>query len=144
MSADTTQPRTAVVTGASSGIGAATARALAAQGFRVVCAARRTERIEDLDQCRPAAIGGQQHDRREAGEVEAVIEDHVRLRPGIGQENSVELRQAPFLWGYTVKWSEPSFGTPTAYRLAVLTVGLMFLISIFILRGVPDRRDATA
>lgn len=40
--------RTAVVTGASSGIGAATARALAAAGFRVVCAARRTDRIGAL------------------------------------------------------------------------------------------------
>jgi NADP-dependent 3-hydroxy acid dehydrogenase YdfG len=49
MSHDSTpQLRTAVVTGASSGIGAATARALAAEGFRVVCAARRTDRIEDL------------------------------------------------------------------------------------------------
>ncbi len=48
MSTDIPQTRTAVVTGASSGIGAATARALAAQGFRVVCAARRTDRIEEL------------------------------------------------------------------------------------------------
>lgn len=40
--------RTAVVTGASSGIGAATARALAKAGFSVCCAARRTERIEAL------------------------------------------------------------------------------------------------
>ena len=41
---------TAVVTGASSGIGAATARLLAQAGFRVVCAARRTDRIEALAQ----------------------------------------------------------------------------------------------
>ena len=40
--------RTAVVTGASSGIGAATARALAAEGFHVYCAARRTERVVEL------------------------------------------------------------------------------------------------
>lgn len=45
---------TAVVTGAGSGIGAATARLLAAQGFRVVCAARRTERIEAV----AAEVGG--------------------------------------------------------------------------------------
>ena len=40
--------RTAVVTGASSGIGAATARALAAEGYAVWCAARRSDRIEAL------------------------------------------------------------------------------------------------
>ena len=40
--------RVAVVTGASSGIGEATARTLAAQGFHVVCVARRRELVEAL------------------------------------------------------------------------------------------------
>jgi 3-hydroxy acid dehydrogenase / malonic semialdehyde reductase len=40
--------RTAVVTGASSGIGASTARALASAGARVALGARRVERIDDL------------------------------------------------------------------------------------------------
>src|SRR5581483_7271665 len=52
--------KTAIVTGASSGIGAATARQLAAAGARVVGGARRVDRIEsevalELDVTDPAS-----------------------------------------------------------------------------------------
>jgi NADP-dependent 3-hydroxy acid dehydrogenase YdfG len=45
---DHTDGRVAVITGASSGIGAATARALSANGYRVALLARRVDRIDAL------------------------------------------------------------------------------------------------
>lgn len=61
---------TAVVTGASSGIGAATARALAGDGFEVWCAARREDRVTALAE----EIGGRAVvlDVTDAGSVAAL------------------------------------------------------------------------
>jgi UMF1 family MFS transporter len=45
----------------------------------------------------------------------------------------------PLVWGLTVDGLESSLGTAIAYRAAVMTVVLMFAVSAWILRGVPDR-----
>ncbi len=71
----------AVVTGASSGIGEATARALALQGARVVLAARRRERLEALAH-QVEGSGGKAHvveaDVTDPVQGERVIEEAVK------------------------------------------------------------------
>ncbi|WP_018291818.1 SDR family oxidoreductase [Verrucomicrobium sp. 3C] len=76
--------KTAIVTGASSGIGQATALALAREGANVVATARRFDRVEDLSR-RIAQEGGNslplRCDVREPTEVENVV-DVARKRFG--------------------------------------------------------------
>jgi MFS transporter, UMF1 family len=50
----------------------------------------------------------------------------------------------PLIWGGTVDSLESGLGTAIAYRVAVSTVAVMFLIAWWLLRGVPDRRPGTA
>jgi NADP-dependent 3-hydroxy acid dehydrogenase YdfG len=76
--------RIAVVTGASSGIGAATARSLATDGFHVVVAARRAERIEAVVKELTAsghAATAVQVDLTDDGQV-AGLADTVATLPG--------------------------------------------------------------
>jgi UMF1 family MFS transporter len=50
----------------------------------------------------------------------------------------------PLIWGITVDGLEPRMGTAIAYRAAVATVALMFVVAALILRGVPDKARARA
>jgi UMF1 family MFS transporter len=50
----------------------------------------------------------------------------------------------PLIWGLTVDGLESRLGTAIAYRAAVMTVALMFVIAAWILRGVPERAGPRA
>jgi len=73
-----TQKQTALITGASSGIGAATARKLAAEGIRVGLAARRVDRLHGLRDEIEAAGG-------EALVIEMDVTDEASVSAGVGR-----------------------------------------------------------
>jgi len=89
-SLDRWKGKVALVTGASSGIGQATARLLADAGMRVAAAARSLERLEALQRAQqetssPDQISGEilpiQTDLRDENQIEALF-DHVRQKWG--------------------------------------------------------------
>ena len=90
-----------MVTGAGSGIGAAVARALAADGFHVICAARRTDRIQAVAD----EIGGT------AVPCDVTSgEDVAALAEAVGPTLDVLVNNAGGAWG-SIRSSKP---TPTS------------------------------
>ena len=108
MSTNDSSGRVAVVTGASSGIGEATARALAADGHRLALLARRTERIEKLARelgngaiaieadvtARDSLIAAAERVQRELGGADILVNNAgVMLLAPFSSEQRAEMRQ---------------------------------------------------
>jgi NADP-dependent 3-hydroxy acid dehydrogenase YdfG len=99
--------KVAVITGASSGIGAATARALAAAGYRIALLARRTDRIDalakELDNGsiaieadvtdRPSIVAAAERVQRELGGADVLVNNAgVMLLGPFGSEQRDDYR----------------------------------------------------
>src|SRR5215212_968663 len=78
--------KVAVVTGASSGIGEATVRALAVEGAAVVAGARRKERLDELVE-RVSSDGGEAI----AVECDVTDEQHAHVRRAVEEFGSIDI-----------------------------------------------------
>jgi NADP-dependent 3-hydroxy acid dehydrogenase YdfG len=99
-----TQQRTAVVTGATSGIGAATARRLAADGASVAILGRREERLRELaDDIGATALAADVSDRAEVERAAAQAREQVG-RVDLVVANAGVMLAAPFEEADTTEW----------------------------------------
>lgn len=130
------QGKVALITGASSGIGAATARRLAAEGLRVVLVARRRERLDELA-AEIAADGGQAEilaaDLTQEDERQRVFDEVTRRFGNI----DVLVNNAGMGWygyGADMSWR-------TAWEMLQVNVEAVVQLSIAFLERMR-RRDA--
>ena len=106
--------KTAIVTGASSGIGAATVRALVAEGVRVAAGARRVERVRDLGQ----EVVALALDVTDAASCESFVADAVEALGGL----DVLVNNAGLALGRDPFWESSEEGDRTVLETNVNAV----------------------
>ena len=100
MSTQPTPGRVAVITGASSGIGEATARALAADGYRIALLARRADRIQTLaDELGDAAIAVE----ADVTDRDSLVAAAQRVRNELGGDGGGDLVNISSVAGRTAR-----------------------------------------
>jgi len=106
----------AIVTGASSGIGAATAEALAGEGWRVVLVARRAQKLEELAAGISASGGEAMVEALDAADGEAVLAMAERVRSAWGAPPLVVNSAGAGVWRFLEETSlaetEQMMGAP--------------------------------